>query len=148
MGFLPKNMSQAEGKERYAPIEIQALSLSTDDPRELELCPVLCLRAYNDWAEKVNPKRDRFWLNPYSKHTPVVKATLSGWIKSTIRTAHLQASDSEATLANARVHELRAISTSLAAQASFSLEDIISKAVDMDTIQRLHIALSEESRSA
>lgn len=127
-GYLPKVFSAAEGESRYQPMIVRGLSRITTEREELKLCPLLNLRAYNDWAVSVAPHRNRFWISTHGIHKPVVKATLSSWVKNIIRSAHATASHSDARIVGARVHELRAIASSLAVQATFKMEDVLNAA--------------------
>ncbi len=78
--YLPKIRSTAEGEARYAPIVIRALSSITRDPSELSLCPVISLRAYDEYATKKSPDREQFFVSLRSDGRPVSKTTISAWI--------------------------------------------------------------------
>ena len=127
-GYLPKALAVAEGRERYEPIVVRNLSAITSDPDELLLCPVLALRAYHSWAESRAPRRSRFFVSTRLGAGPVVKATLSSWVKKLIRRAYENANEEDAALASTSVHELRALAASLAVQATFAIEDVVKAA--------------------
>jgi integrase len=127
-GYLPKVMSTAEGQVRYAPIVVKSLSALTNDPNELSLCPVRALKAYDRYASARKPDRDHFFISTRSGANPVVKATLSSWIVRLLRRAHENASAEDTALSSCSTHEIRALGASLAAQATFSLTDLLSAA--------------------
>lgn len=127
-GYLPKVRSTAEGEARYAPIVVKSLDAITTDPDELSLCPVRALKAYDKYARKRVTNRDRFFISTRSDGHPVVKATISAWIVKLLRRAHENVSDEDLALTSASTHEIRALATSLAAQANFSLSDILATA--------------------
>ena len=128
-GYLPKASTVAEGQVRYEPIVIRDLSAVTVDPDELLLCPVLAFKAYHAWAGRRVPNRSRFFISTRQNANPIVKATMSSWVKKLIRRAYENASPEDAALMKAEsVHELRALATSLAVQATFALEDIVQAA--------------------
>ena len=124
-GYLPKALAVAEGMPRYEPIVIRNLSAITSDPDELLLCPVLAFKAYHSWADSRAPNRSGFFVSTRLNASPVVKATLSSWVRKLIRRAYENASPEDATLMSTSVHELRALATSLAVQATFALDDIV-----------------------
>ena len=128
-GYLPKIKKAAEGQEQFRPMVVRKLSNLCPDSSELPLCPVRALLAYDKWAKKQLPHRSRFFLSTKKTNAkPVVKATLAGWIKKLILRAYDTATDQDLALVQASTHEIRALSTSLAQQATFALEDIISAA--------------------
>ena len=129
-GFLPKIRSTAEGAERYLPMVIRKLSVLTDDPEELLLCPARTLLAYHEWAKKRCPNRDRFFVTTSHLGHAVEKATISSWVKKLIRSAyaHAETSSDALALASTGVHEVRAIASSLAIQSTFALRDVLAAA--------------------
>ena len=128
-GYLPKIRKAAEGQERFQPMVVRKLSNLTPDHDELLLCPVRALLAYDKWAKKQRPHRSRFFLSTKKTNAkPIAKATLSAWVKKLILRAYNTASAQDLALSQASTHEIRAISTSLAQQATFALEDVISAA--------------------
>ena len=129
-GYLPKIRSAAEGAPRYQPMVIRRLSAITSDSEELLLCPARTLLSYHRWAERRSPNRARFFLSTRSDAKPVVKATMASWVKKLVRAAYTQAESSQEalSLAGTRVHEVRAIASSLALQSTFALEDILGAA--------------------
>ena len=127
-GFLPKIRSTAEAQDRYAPISVK--KLSGVEAEELLLCPARTLLHYHKWASKRAPQRARFFVSNSFRANPVGLNTISSWTKALIRSAYLHtADDSEAlALAQARPHEVRAVASSLALQATFALNDILAAA--------------------
>lgn len=126
-GYLPKIRSAAEGGPRYQPMVIRRLTAITSDSRELLLCPARTLLAYHNWADRRSPRRTRFFVSTRSDARPVLKATLASWVKKLIRAAysHAESSQTALSLAGVRVHEVRAIASSLAMQSTYALEDIL-----------------------
>ncbi len=125
-GYLPKVLSAAEGRERYQPIIIRSLKSArriTDE--DMKLCPLRALKAYDKWARKVSKNRKRFWISAQGRHQPVVKSTISSWVKKLIKDSHLDAALPEMAVGTCRVHELQSIAAYLSMQATFSLETIL-----------------------
>ena len=127
-GYLPKVRNCAEGQERYQPIVVKSLSAITADPEELVLCPVRALKIYDEYARKKNLSRNRFFETLRSSGKVVCKNTVSSWVVSLIRDAYHDATESDARLCSLSTHEIRAISASLAHQATFALSDILATA--------------------
>ena len=127
-GYLPKVRSAAEGESRFSPISVK--KLCEVEQEELLLCPARTLLRYHRWASKKAPRRERFFLSNDYRANPVGLNTISSWVKKLIRSAYLHtADDPEAlALAQARPHEVRAIASSLALQATFALTDILGAA--------------------
>lgn len=126
--YLPKVRSAAEGQHRYAPMVIKKLTGVDDD--ELLLCPARTLLHYHAWAKKKNPKRERFFIANNLQATTVCLNTISAWVKKLIRSAylHTETNPQALALAQARPHEVRAVASSLALQATFALSDILDAA--------------------
>ena len=128
-GYLPKIVKAAEGQKQFRPMVVRNLSNISVEPEELLLCPVSTLMTYHRWAKRKCPNRSRFFIsNRRANPKPVAKATLSSWVKKLIRRAYENASDQDLALSQVSTHEVRAISTSLAQQATFALEDIVAAA--------------------
>jgi hypothetical protein len=115
--YLPKIRSTAEGEERSKPIIIQRLSSVTNDPEELTLCPARALQIYDEYAKKVCPDRQQFFLSLKSPTKTVQKQTVSAWVVALIRDALATATDYDCQLSRVNVHEIRGIATSLALQS-------------------------------
>jgi hypothetical protein len=96
-----------------------------DDDRHL--CPVKFLKAYISRVKRFrSPNQKRLFIsfNPgYEKD--VTRATLSRWISTTVVEAY---KSKEMPLCKPRAHEVRAISTSLAAKHAVTLEQIMNAA--------------------
>jgi len=126
--YLPKVLSTAEGEIRYAPILIKNLSAITTDPDELALCPVSTLKSYDAYARAKAPNRSQFFISTRQGGNPVCKATISSWVVKLIRRAYENASEQDAALASASVHEVRALAASLAVQSTFAISDVLKAA--------------------
>jgi hypothetical protein len=127
-GYLPKIYDCAEGEKRFQPIIIRRLSNVTSSQLELTLCPARALEIYDSYARRVAPNRQQFFLSLKSPTQPVKKQTMSGWVAALIRDALATATDDDCRLAGARVHEIRAMATSMVHQSTFALNDIMAAA--------------------
>ncbi len=58
----------------------------------------------------------------------ISKATLSSWVKEVIKTAHTQATDTDARLHKVSAHELRAITTSTLFKHTHNLSSVMGTA--------------------
>ena len=129
-GYLPKISSAAEGEKRFLPIVVRRLSNLSADASELTLCPVRALLHYDAVAKAKSEDRSRFFISTRGDHHPVVKSTLSSWVRRLIRVAYTVASPEIQNLYyHARTHEVRAIASSLALQTNFALNDLLHAAV-------------------
>jgi len=127
-GYLPKILDTAEGQRRYAPMVVRRLSSVASDPADLSLCPVRALLAYDNYAKSVLPNRKRFFV-PLRSHGHVVqKQTLSGWVVGLIRHAYNSAGEEDCRLSSTSTHEVRALASSMAYQATFSLGVVLASA--------------------
>ena len=123
--YLPKIgcRNMAEGEARYAPIVIQSLHTVTSDPAELALCPVVALKASDNYTRHKVPLCSHFFISLRENGNPVSKATISAWVVKLLCGAYSQATELDTHLAVTSVHEIRALATSLVIQANFALFD-------------------------
>ena len=127
-GYIPKVRANAEREARYRPMVVRSLSAVTSDDAELTLCPVRALRAYEKVASERVSDRPQFFISTRAKGRSVTKNTISAWVVKLLRSAYSSASSEDCRLAQTSVHEVRAIATSLAFQATYALDDILSAA--------------------
>jgi hypothetical protein len=127
-GYIPKVRANAEREARYQPMVVRSLTTITNDQAELTLCPVRALRAYEKVASERVPDRAQFFISTRADKRLVKKNTISAWVVKLIRSAYSSATSEDCRLAQASVHEVRAIATSLAYQATYALDDILKAA--------------------
>ncbi len=127
-GYIPKVRANAEREARYQPMVVRSLTTITNDQAELTLCPVRALRAYEKVASERVPDRAQFFISTRADKRLVKKNTISAWVVKLIRSAYSSATSEDCRLAQASVHEVRAIATSLAYQATYALDDILNAA--------------------
>jgi len=128
VGYLPKVLANAEGQSRYSPIVVRAITNWTSDQEDIALCPVRALRTYDDAAAARFPHRRRFFVSLKRSVEAVSKNTISAWMTKLIRQAHAIGTREQCQLYRAHTHEIRAIASSLALQATFSLDSILAAA--------------------
>lgn len=126
--YIPKVRANAEGEARYAPMVVRGLASFASDAADLTLCPVRALKAYDSLAKRMVPDRPQFFISNKGDRNPVTKNTISAWVVKLLRSTYAAASDEECRLHSTSVHEVRAIASSLAFQATFSLKDVLSAA--------------------
>ena len=91
-----------------------------------KLCPVRAVKCYLSRTHELRGNRQEFFFSFKSGHSKsIAPATFSSWIKKTIFFAYQDASDEEASLVHARVHDLRAQASSWNLQTSASLDEIL-----------------------
>ena len=124
-GFLPKNQLPLT---MPPPIRIPSLSrqCGKDDPDRL-LCPVRSLKFYLKATESTRGSRTRLFL-PISGNRDISAASISRWVKATIKFAYDSVSPEDWALLRVRPHELRALSTSWAFLHHAPLDEVLSAA--------------------
>ena len=126
--FLAKNQSSRELSQRRS-FKIKSLcDFAGPDLPERKLCPIRALRLYLVKTEARRRKQRQkslfLSLNP-SRGKEISKAAVSLWLRTVIKQAHSQCSDSQMQFARATPHEIRAVSSSLAFGHSLSLKNIL-----------------------
>jgi hypothetical protein len=124
-GYIPKIRANAEREARYVPMVVRSLSTITSDESELALCPVRALKVYDETAKLMVPNRPQFFISTRADRKSVKKNTISAWVVKLIRAAYASATDEDCRLSQASVHEVRAIASSLAYQATYALNDVL-----------------------
>ena len=127
-GYIPKVRANAEREARYLPMVVRKLSSITNDSSELTLCPVRALQQYHQIAKEKAPNRPQFFISTRGNKRAVTKNTISAWVVKLIRSAYSSASSEDCRLSQTSVHEVRAIATSLAYQATYALDDVLKAA--------------------
>ena len=124
-GFLAKNQLPSS---LPPPIVVPSLSVSCgrDDPDRL-LCPVRALKFYRRATSASRGSRSRLFL-PIEGSGDISAATISRWIKATIRFAYAEVSPDDLNEFQVRAHELRALSSSWAFFKHAPLEEVLSAA--------------------
>ena len=126
--FLSKTQRPHASRE---PIKIPALAPTLDrDLPDRNLCPVRALKYYVERSKRPFLRRERKKLFlPLRESNPreITAATISQWVKATVKQAYELTGQSEELkrLAGIRTHELRALSTSWAFEVGTSLEMVL-----------------------
>ena len=124
-GFLPKNQLPST---LPPPMVVPSLSATCgrEDP-DRNLCPVRALRFYLKATSLKRGPRSRLFL-PLKGEGDISAATISRWVKATIRFAYAQLSPEDWALLKVRPHEIRALSSSWAFFNHALLEEVLSAA--------------------
>ncbi len=128
LGYLPKAAATAEGLPRYSPIVVRRLRNFATDAEDLKLCPVRAILEYERYACKLKKDRDHFFVSLSTPYKPVQKATISGWIVQLIKDTYTTAKQADLLISSVNTHEIRAIASSLALQATHSLDHVMATA--------------------
>ena len=124
-GFLSKNQLPSV---LPPPMVVPSLSASCGrDDSDRSLCPVRALKFYLKATSVSRGSRQRLFL-PLIGSGDISTATISRWVKATIKFAYSQLSPQDLTLLQVRPHELRALSSSWAFYNHAPLEDVLSAA--------------------
>jgi integrase len=128
-GFIPKVPDAAEGRPRFQPICIKALTNLVGNDRgnpDRTLCPLRALSCYLAKTQGIRTSRRRLFLpTQSSRGTEICANTVSGWVKKVIRHAYDEVPEELEQMHNLRTHEIRAIASSLAKQANVPMADIM-----------------------
>lgn len=132
-GFIAKTQVLDRPETTMAPVIIPALSPTVERGiPDRDLCPVRALRYYLERTQKLRVgNSQRLFLAYKEGHKgDIVKQTVAGWMKATIREAYseIEEDDIPLTSFSLQVRELRAMSTSLAFHQTYSLAQVMSAA--------------------
>ncbi len=134
-GFMAKTYRPGRPETDVLPVTFPALAPTCGyDMPERNLCPVRALRYYTKETKVgVNPERSKkLFIAHKSGHSgDIVKTTISGWIKSVIRSAYGSVRDEDIphlTHTEFQARELRAMATSLAFHQHNSLRQVMEAA--------------------
>ncbi len=94
--------------------------------------PVRAYRTYLKASARFRVNTKYLFLSLNEPHKAVTKGTISGWLKSLIKRAYVDANNQDITLLKITAHEIRAMATSLAFSVTQSLE-VIKKAAQWRT---------------
>ena len=125
--FLAKNQRPGE---TLSPIHLRPLTtILAPDDADRSLCPVRALRSYLLRSRPLrSPSHRRLFVSFNPGFTrDITKATISRWVSTTIKAAYHSWAVT-LPLENPRAHEVRALSTSLAAAHQLPLQDIMAAA--------------------
>ncbi len=126
--FLAKTQDPAKPETGLGVLRIPALAPHMAHREDRLLCPVRCLRAYLKRTGWHKSSSSPLFLTTSENPRPAAKATISSWIKQVITTAHASADPEDARLVQAKVHEVRALSTSALFLQTHSLQAVMEAA--------------------
>ena len=128
--FLAKTQKPSDASTALGFVRIPALAPSVEPglPDRL-LCPVRSLKYYLKRTETLRGNiKKLFLVTSPGTAKEASKDSISRWIKVLIKEAHSDITEGDARLASCRVHELRALATSLLFSATHSLQSVMEAA--------------------
>ena len=150
LNFLPDFLAKNQSPDEPSPsLHIRPLShIASDEDGDYRLCPVRALKEYlkRTKSRRQGALRRLFLPVTASRHKDVIRSTFSRWVSGVIKKAYATLAPQDVAavpslpgsagegggvranlipLTQARVHEIRAWSTTLAAVHSSRLEDIL-----------------------
>ena len=143
--FLPEFLAKNQNPESQSPsVRIRPLaSFADEEDADIRLCPVRALAVYikRTNSRRAGSLRRLFLPCVATRHRDIYKSTLVSWVRKTIQAAYAAKSDrfvnqfrdetsgggSFLPLSTPRVHEVRAWSTTLAAQSA-KISDVLNAA--------------------
>ncbi|MCS5643737.1 MAG: hypothetical protein NZ807_10805 [Dehalococcoidia bacterium] len=127
--FLAKTQKPSDSSTALGNVRIPALAPSVDEASDRSLCPVRALKYYLKRTEALRTEtRKLFLCSGSGTAKEASKDTISRWIKVLIKEAHASITEEDARLVRCRVHELRALATSLLFSATHSLQAVMEAA--------------------
>ena len=127
--FLAKNQSSRDPSLRRS-FKIPSLcDFAGPDLPDRKLCPVRALRLYiakTDARRRKQKQKSLFISLRPTRGKEISKSAIALWLRQVINQAHANCSNADMEFARASVHEVRAISSSLAFSHSLSLNSILS----------------------
>ena len=126
--FVPKTAVAGRGMEVIQPLIMLSLSktLSTDLQEDRSLCVVRALRFYLKATEDLRGRRTRLFIAFKKGHVgDIVMNTVSGWVKKTILLAYEGVQEDVARVHQVKMHDVRAVASSLAFVKQASLGAIM-----------------------
>ena len=144
-GFLAKNQPSST---QSPPIFIKPLtSILASDDEDRKLCPVRALREYRSRTKSYrSAENKRLFLSCQSHHKDVGCATVSRWLRNTIKAAYVSADGNAALPDNFRAHEIRAWAASLAWAHNIQISKIMDAAYWYNNGTFLDFYLRDTSR--
>ena len=127
LNFRAKNDIKFKGLPRN--FLIKELSSLVGQEEEALLCPVRALRTYiSRTKDKVGPNMSRLFVSPRNPRRPSSKNAISYFIKELVREAHRSLCPELMPILKVKIHELRAVSTSVSFAHNLSLESVMNAA--------------------
>lgn len=123
--FLAKNQtSRAPGERRH--FRVPALTNISDDTSARYLCPVRALRIYMAKTHNRRKGKKLLFLAISPKYQKdITKNTLTNYIKQAIIRAYKVSTEQDISLSKCSIHEIRALSASIAFKYNVSLDKIM-----------------------
>ena len=132
-GYIPKSLEAAEGNARFQPITIPAISNMIGDSRvesDRLLCPVRAVLHYRQRVLRYRRGRQLLFVATQPNRKAEIHVnTLSAWVKKLIKWIYANANEQQLQLSSTSTHEARAVSASLAFQATFSMQEVMQACV-------------------
>ena len=127
--FVAKTQIAADVRS-IKPFKIRALNefLSQGMEDDLRLCPVRAAFIYLDRTKQLGLHTDKklFFVSYKKGHKKdIAKATISGWLKKTIKLAYVQATDVELRNNKVKVHQVRAMASSTAFYNNIPISEVM-----------------------
>ena len=123
LGFRAKNDSKARALPRS--FLIKSLQQLVGQEEERKLCPVRALSAYLQRTKNYDRKGRNLFLAPSNPSRSASKNGIAYLLKSVIKEAHEKADPESLKLYKVMIHEIRAVSTSLAFAHNLSIDSVI-----------------------
>ena len=124
--FLAKNQQSRDPSERRH-FKIPALTDFAGDSPDRFLCPVRALRIYLAKSHKFRKGKRLLFISVNKNYTrDISKNTVVSYLRNTILQAYQNATDQDIKLTKCSVHEVRALSSSVAFKYNVSLQTLMS----------------------
>ena len=126
--FLSKNQLAWDGPSSVAPVVIPALAPSLDRSlkEDRSLCPVRALRYYLNRTKDLRKGKNLVFVSfRTSFQKDIVPATISSWIKQTVKLCYQLSDEDSHSLHQVRAHDVRAFAASKAFQGGVSLDQTL-----------------------
>ena len=126
--FVAKTEVPGRPETKLQPVTLQGLAsfAGPDLDHDRTLCPVRAIKIYLSRTKDTRAGRRELFI-PYKSGAmqSIAPATISSWIQKTIQQAYKDPTVEEASLGQARAHDLRAIAASWNLHCSIPLGDIL-----------------------
>ena len=123
LGFRAKNDNKAKALPRS--FLIKSLQQLVGQEEERKFCPVRALSAYLQRTKNYDRKGRNLFLAPSNPSRSASKNGIAYLLKSVIKEAHEKADPESLKLYKVMIHEIRAVSTSLAFAHNLSIDSVI-----------------------
>ena len=110
--------------------------------QDLTLCPVKCLKAYEQATAPFRKDNQQLFLAVVAPHKPVTSSTIARWLKETIQASGVGAEFS--------AHSTRGASSTAAAMSGLSVQEVMARACwsSKDTFSKHYFRPLEQSKLA